>query len=248
MIHGSTTDPVLVKKIALRVWTLRSEIEASIRQNIIEKGKDPSPEEISNLAKIYSGEAEAPAINNQDNVIDSDSEIEGEDDAEALMAAAIAGDDAEGSDSEEESTESDEGPSAAPEDKNKIIQKRPPMRHDLLFNAKTILTEVYMEKMFFFCSQHFLEGESIVIEFLVPKKFILNAQVVFSTQYNMKSRIISSNKLPFRTGIVFTFLKPGERTLLRNFLLSVEAEKGVAAPTPSATDDDDMDLDGLDDI
>ena len=49
----------------------------------------------------------------------------------------------------------------------------------------------------------------------------------------MKSRVISQSSLPFRTGIKFTFLKEGERTLLRNFIKSVEPDLEPEKATPN---------------
>ena len=77
---------------------------------------------------------------------------------------------------------------------------------------------------FLFTDQDLTEDQSLVIKFLIPKAFVLNADVLFSKIYNMSSRVISPNRLGYRVGLKFTFLKPGERTLLRQFLESIHPE------------------------
>ncbi len=64
---------------------------------------------------------------------------------------------------------------------------------DKISKGKTILSEIGMEKMFFFSSKAFTEGQSIVIQFCIPKTFIVNADVIYCRPFNIKSRIISQN-------------------------------------------------------
>jgi hypothetical protein len=135
-----------------------------------------------------------------------------------------------------------------------LKQRLPTLPKEKLFQGRAILSEIYMDHMYFFSGVEFLEGQSIVLEFRVPKKFIMNAQVVFCRSYNMKSRVISKNRLPFRVGVKFTYLKDGERTILRQFVQSIEPDLdaiAAAAPVPvasgggSSNDDDDFDFDDL---
>ena len=107
------------------------------------------------------------------------------------------------------------------------------------------LAEIYMNEMFFFSNQSFLEGQSIVVDFLVPKRFLMNAVVTYCRPYNMKSRIISKNNHPYRIGIQFSFLKPGERTILRQFVSSIEPDVEEATQEVPKQDDggtDDFDI------
>ena len=67
-------------------------------------------------------------------------------------------------------------------------------------------------------------GNSIILEFLVPEKFIMNAEVIFSQKYSMRNRIIGDKKTPYRVGVKFSFLKPGEKATLRKFLNSIRVE------------------------
>ena len=194
MIHGSSTDPVNIKKISLKVWKLRSEVESLIKKQI-ESGEE---DDLTKLSQEYS----ADDFENDENETSEQSE----------------------------------------DDKLTIIQRRPDLTRDEIIRAKTVLSEINIDKMFFFSASHFIQGESIVIEFLIPKNFVLNATILYCRPYNMKSRIISNDKMPFRVGIQFTFLKPGEKTLLRNFLESIEAEKSQEqAPDQSAPEAEELD-------
>ena len=128
-----------------------------------------------------------------------------------------------------------------------IRQKTPAIEAAKLCHGRTMLGEIYMDKMSFFAGKRFSEGQAIVIEFLIPKRFIVNADVVYCRHYSMKSRIISGQKLPYRISVKFTFLKPGERTLLREFLESIEPDlttvKKEVKPKKPASEGD-----GLDDL
>ena len=72
-----------------------------------------------------------------------------------------------------------------------------------------VLSEIEIDGLCFFAPQKYIEGQSIVLEFLIPKKFIVNAEVLHCRYFNMKSRIIGENKLPYRVVVQFTFLKKG---------------------------------------
>ena len=73
-----------------------------------------------------------------------------------------------------------------------------------------------------------MEGQSIVISFNIPEKFILNAEVTYSQSYSLKNRILSDTTLPYRICAKFSFLRKGERTLLRNFLEKIEYRPELA--------------------
>ncbi|MEI8346070.1 MAG: hypothetical protein WCG27_01285, partial [Pseudomonadota bacterium] len=109
------------------------------------------------------------------------------------------------------------------DNQQKIVQKVPELSEENIHHGSTILQEIGMERMSLFTDHHFLEGQSIVIEFLIPKRFIVSASVVVCKRYNMKSRIIGEMRLPFRMSVQFTFTRPGERTLMREFLKSISS-------------------------
>ena len=122
------------------------------------------------------------------------------------------------SDSEGQDTESDTS-------KEQIIsQKILKLPDHKIARSTTIMSEIYMEEMFFFSETPFIEGQSIVIQFCLPQKFIMNADIVFCQTYSASNRVIGKGKLPYRVCAKFTFLRNGEMTLLRRFLNSVEPE------------------------
>jgi hypothetical protein len=219
MIHNSSTDPVLIKKISLKIWTLRDEIEARIKSEI---GKNPEVElDVNSIKASFQ-----KSVSNNVVELKTGAEL---DTSEDEMARAMRG--------EEEATEATEATENSTQDsENNVVQLNanqntievtlevPEIEIEKISKGKTVLSEINMEKMFFFCNQNFTEGQSIVIQFCIPKMFILNADVLYCRPYNLKSRIISQNNYNYRMLVKFTFLKDGERALLRQFIQSIEPE------------------------
>lgn len=255
MIHNSSSDPVLIKKISLKIWSLRDEIEARIQAQI--EAGEVTPEvvdtKVAELQSEYTRKSEGG-----DNVLQlktaDELPADGEDEMAKAMAAAMEGgvDDAA---SEEAAEANNVVPmSGAPVvDGNVIsiaIESPVNLSEDKISKGKTILSEIGMEKMFFFSNKSFTEGQSIVIQFCIPKTFIVNADVIYCRPFNIKSRIISQNNYTHRMLIKFNFLKEGERALLRQFIQSIEPDvtKVVKkAPTEEA-DSGEGDFGELDDL
>ncbi len=153
---------------------------------------------------------------------------------------------------ETEESKADAFPTEQPEgDETQIVMVRPKLPPEQIVIGRTILSEVHMDKIFFFSDYNFVEGQSIVIEFQIPKRFIVNANIAYCRNYNMKSRIIRTNQLKFRVCAEFNFLKKGERTLLRDFLRSVEPQvkgKAEAKGQKSAEDSGDDLFNELDNL
>lgn len=210
MIHGKSSDPVLIKRIKLNVWTLRDEVEAAVKLRY----KDGEKPNIDDLIEIYKDKGELPIAEDVD-------DEGGEPDPQALADAALSGEEAD---------------NVTPIKQSKVIKQFiPDLSEDKLHNGSLLLSELYMEGMYFFCERQFTQGQSIVVDIQIPNRIILNGIVVFSRAFNMKSRIISQSSLPYRTGIKFSFLKEGERTLLRNFIKSFETDpKDTSANEPAA--------------
>lgn len=274
MIHGNSKDPVLIKKIALKVWRLRDEVETVIRDKLAPIKE--KPEEVKTLLDTLSSEyesSESPGGEEESSEVVSQDDLEtGEDEMAAAIAAQEAGEDPaadeEAAKEAEEATELSEEDTAAADmaaamlegqgaseeipptpvvTGNQIIQRRPEIIEGRTYGGKTILAEVNMQFCYFFCSESFMEGENIVLDFLVPNRFVINGEVLYCRTYNMKSRIISANRLPYRIAVRWSFLKPGERTLLRQFVESIEPDiQEEEAPAPKTGgggggDDDDFD-------
>lgn len=314
MIYGNSTDPVLIKKISLRIWTLRDEIEAVIARRVEQIKNSNSPEAklsiselrhkvaLEELAKEYTT-THVPVINNIQSgaqlkiVSDSpageestqaasqdpasseattpEGQPEGQEDQanqdESTQEAAAENKPPEEAATEEAPSESategtaSEGPSngdillqeaqkadetqgdataqqdgssdgdlgtmlTQEEGQNIVLQRRPLLSESQTVNGRMVLSEIGIEKLYCFCDTPFMEGQSILIEFLLPKRFIMSAQVIYCRNFTLKGRIIRETKLVFRLMAKFTFERPGERTLLRQFLASITPDIPVPAP------------------
>lgn len=264
MIHNNSTDPVLIKKISLKVWSLRDEIEARIQLKIDTSGGSVAEEDILAIRELYTPKSATP-----DNVLSLKPNSELPTDElptdEDEMAKAMALEEA-GATEENPAEESPDNPDetasenvvqlsggAIPSDEEthiKVSFDAPHIDEGKVAKGKTVLSEISMNKMFFFCNKPFTEGQSIVIQFCIPKSFIVNADILYCRPFNLKSRIISQNNYTHRALIKFNFLKEGERALLRQFLQSIEpevakVEKKAAAAKESDSGSDFNDLDDL---
>ena len=103
----------------------------------------------------------------------------------------------------------------------------------------TFLADINMENILCFTKDKFLQGQSVVVEFLIPQNFMLTADVTYCHYYALRSRIISSTKPDYRLQCRFSFSIPGERDTLRNFLKSIEptVPQGSKKPKKQAEDD-----------
>lgn len=93
MIHNSSSDPVLIKKISLKIWSLRDEIEARI-QDEMEAG-DVSPEVLADKVNNLQAEYTKKSSGSGNNVLQlksaDDLAASGDgDDMEKAMAEAMA--------------------------------------------------------------------------------------------------------------------------------------------------------------
>lgn len=206
MIHGNSQDPVIIKKINVKIWHLRDEIKATVEERI-KNNPDEKSLSIDDLVEEYKlppATGPVPGLSIAPDEADTEEQAEGE------------------GENADEDTKASDTPIT-------IKQRIPKLPEDKIILGTAVLGELDIDHLYLFTNKQFLAGQSVVVEFVVPKRFVINADVSFSRAYNMQSRIISDGKLPFRTGLKFTFLKAGERTLLRNFILSVEP----VIPAPS---------------
>ncbi|MBC7540406.1 MAG: hypothetical protein H7281_16400 [Bacteriovorax sp.] len=259
MIHNSSSDPVLIKKISLKIWSLRDEIEARINDKL-EAG---TPSGALDLMEIRAHYSPKNLQNNNVLSLKPNAELDtGEDEMARAMAEVEA---EESSETAEAATDSEAGsenvidlaPQTPPENVVSIDQNiisisldAPNIPEDKVSKGKTVLSEISMDKMFFFCNKPFTEGQSIVIQFCIPKSFIVNADILYCRPFNLKSRIISQNNYTHRALIRFNFLKEGERALLRQFLQSIEPDlvKVEKKAEASKNDNDGSDFGDLDDL
>jgi len=278
LIHGNSNDPVLIKRIQLKIWSLRDEVEAVVSKVLANNPdlKVLPPEILASIKEEYSYKGpveQKPGLTLVEGGVDAESE-EGGDDLEAAMAAAMGGG-AEGEEDADESAVKAEGEEGAESGDDleaemaaamggaeaeapaevsingpvKVIQRTSNyIPSSKVSRGISILSEVSMDSLYFFGSEKYLEGQSIVIEFQIPKRFVVNADIVYCRPFNIRSRIISDKKVSYRTVARFSFLKEGERTLLRQFIQSIEPEITEAVvPVPKeAAEEGGDDFDGLD--
>ena len=216
MIYRNSQDPVQLKKIDITVWLLRDELEYIVMAKL---KKDPNLKNFDDLFEEFSKKS-APnlrLIKSEDNLASQNEEndqIETNDESTEKNL--------KNQEDQIQNTESKEQEESLPAKKEIIIQRVPELPTEKKCIGRTFLSEIYMDKMLFFSDKLFTEGQSVVIQFDIPEKFILNAEVTYSQSYSLRNRIISKANLPYRICANFSFLKPGERTLLRNFLEKIE--------------------------
>lgn len=237
MIYHNSTDPVLIKKIPLRVWSLRDELEAVI------------------LARIESGEYTKENRPSVDDLIAEYRERKPlvKSDKGKPLKLIPGGEEGEASEEAEASEAAPEDAEAVAEPvaSTEIIQRRPKLTEEKISSGTLILSELEMDHMYFFTNKQFTVGQSVVVEFMIPKRFSVNVNVAYCRAFNLKSRIISSQNYRYRVAAKFTFLKEGERTLLRQFIKSIEPEvQKLAAPkvTEGKKEDAGDDFGDLDDL
>jgi len=227
MIYNKSGHPVEVKKISVRLWTLRDEIEAAIDQRIKECEAAEVPLYIEDIKNFYNL---VPQGENTDNVIALNGAKE--DGMASLMESLGSENEEEKSGPLDEAEEiiAEQTMQGLENNKPNPILERPYQRHvpdlDKVSYGFLLLSDINMETMLTFTKEKFLQGQSIVVEFLIPQSFMVTADVTYCHHYAMRSRIISSVKPDYRLQCQFTFTMNGERTNLRNFLKSIEPTIG----------------------
>ena len=107
---------------------------------------------------------------------------------------------------------------------------------DKITLGSLVLSEINKKEMSFFCNRQFITGQSIVIEFIIPNIFSINAEVLSGRYYNMKGRVLSQRKLNYRTKVKFVFFDDKEKILLERFIRSIEIED-IHIPEPKKDKD-----------
>ncbi|MGB0452227.1 MAG: hypothetical protein ACPGJV_00825 [Bacteriovoracaceae bacterium] len=221
------------------------QIEASAEESS-EENSDETPEERpeDNLENNPDEEASEAQSADAEGNEDAEQAPEGETPFEEVPSGNVT---------EFPASEAMEGLTGAAENADNLLlfQKRPPLPEQRKFRGMTILAEITMEGIYFFSDQNLLSGQNIVLDFLVPRRFLIQAEVVFCRPYNMRSRIISNSSLPFRCGARFTFNKEGQRTLLREFLETIEPDyvpQAKPKKVAKVQEENHGDMDDLDDL
>jgi acyl-CoA thioesterase len=248
MIYNRSGHPVEIKKISVRLWALRDEIEAAISRRMKECEANGVPLFIDDIKSYYHLNMKAPMAD-QSNVIPLRKETP---DAMNSMMESLgeeASPEAEKTEVPETFKEADnliaEQSSQGLENKKpEPVIARPYVRlpPDLekISYGFTLLSDINMENILTFTKEKFLQGQSVVIELLIPQNFIMTADVTYCHNYAMRSRIISTSKPDFRVQCKFTFAFNGERENLRNFLKSIEPAHLNDKKAPKKSSEEDL--------
>jgi len=212
MIYKNSTAPVLLKKINLNVWSLKEEIAHVVMSKI---DTTEEKELIKLLLDDYSHDR--PALR----LVKNEEEVEGE----------IEEQKENNNEEQVEPHENEDQKTAESKGEEEITQKILKLPREKVAKATTIMAEIYMDEIYFFSETPFLEGQSVVIKFCIPQQFIMNADVIYCQTYSSSNRVIGEGKLPYRICAKFSFLKNGERTLLRRFLHAIEPNLKSIKPT-----------------
>lgn len=106
-------------------------------------------------------------------------------------------------------------------EKRKFTQRIVPDENKCAY-GHAILYDISFESLLFFSSQPFKPGQQIVIEFIVPKSFTVIAEVTYVRHVGVASRIIAPKPTHYRLKAKFLHHHLGDKTLLRNFLTSID--------------------------
>src|SRR5690606_10759923 len=207
MIYNKSTHPVEVKKISLRIWSLRDEIEAALERRIRECEAAGIPLYIDDIKKFYN--INSPVSGSSQGVADLMESLSQEtpmNEAEEIIA--------------EQKLQGLDNSSPNPI-LDRPYQRTPPDLKNISYGF-SLLSDVNMDSFLSFTKNKFLQGQSVVVEFLIPQSFMMTADITYCHHFAMRSRIISSNRPDYRVQGKFNYTFAGERELLRSFLKSIE--------------------------
>lgn len=248
------------------MWGLRDEIEAALERRIKECEAASVPLFVDDIKKFYNLNMKAP-LTDSSNVIPLHGNP-ASNDLNSLMASLKEDEkipEAEKSQSTQEviaslsEGEAKEPPKAFNEAEEIIAEQslqglenkkpadillRPYKRQapdlDRISYGFCFLSDIHMDNLLTFTQGKFLQGQSVVVEFLIPQSFMMTAEVIYCHYYALRSRIISSTKPDYRVQSQFNFAIPGERETLRNFLKSIESTVSDKKKTKKETEDESL--------
>ena len=264
MIYNKSGHPIEVKKISIRLWSLRDEIEAAIGRRMKECEAAGIPLYIEDIKNFYKLNVSEP-----DNVHQLKPKESSSDGVTSLMEEL-------GEEAKEEQVPEEQVPEATPENlevkaetpevnattlnvaeeliaeqtlqglennKPNPILERPYQRQapdlDKVSYGFVLLSDINMEHMLTFTKAKFLQGQSVTVEFLIPQNFMMTADVTYCHHYARTSKIISSSKPDYRVQCKFAYAIPGERETLRSFLKSIEPNLPLEKKKPKKENEDD---------
>ncbi len=256
MILGKSNHPIEIKKVRVKIWTLRSEIELhlnKISSIIDEKEKTQKLEKLKRYFKLIEKNSQGEVIDagfsgsmNDDEFAKMAESIETEDEENKPEGEQVEASEASESEAEiEEEDEEDNVVSLYPKG-IELIERQSPLNAGMGF---VFLSDLNMNDGLLFSSEKFTIGQTVVIEFLVPKRFFISSTVTYCRNLDNNTKIISETKPKFRVCFENILSYPAERTNLRNFLKSIEPTIPLEPMRPmTSSDSDDEDHDDLDEL
>ncbi len=253
---NKSNHPVNIKKINVRIWTLRDEIEACIQKRIEEQGADNV--DIEDIKSFYS--QLRPRNFSEDDLDDPEGSTNFQPGVEDTSEIEESEEQASDSDENEEQDSTNETSEQAKELASEVLEgkdkqssfqngfKRVTPSEDKMTYGFAFLSEIHMEQILFFGKKPYTNGQTVIIEFLIPNDFSMSAEIQNSMPIDRGSRIISQTKPSHRVQGSFLFLFDGERNGLRNFLKSVEPEVPPPPRKLKQVDNDEDDEDDFDDL
>lgn len=226
-IYNKSSHPIEVKKISIRLWSLRDEIEAAIERRMKECEASGVPLYIDDIKEFYHMNMSA-SLNDESNVVQLRKESgEGLNDLMESLSEESSEEGTQVFNEAEEIIAEQKLQGIEDQKPSPIIQRpfeRQPPNLDKISYGFALLSDVNMETVLSFTKDKFLYGQSVMVEFLIPRPFTVSADVTYCSHYAIRSRIISTHRPDYRVQCGFTFNLPGEREALRSFLKSIEPD------------------------
>lgn len=260
---NKSNHPVEVKKVKIRIWTLRSEIEAAIAIKLENTDEsDLTKLDIQDIQTFYHNHVPREIEEDDFEDIDMDdsnvSELTTEEDVEESEEAEADESESDEAEKEEQTNddtednkaqvESLEESDSEKEEASNSTFTRPIPKDEYIFQGELLLADLHMDQVMLFTDRKFLRGQNIIIQFMVTSPFVISGEVKHVVNFARNSKIIKEIKLDHRIQVECSLLFPDERSRLREFLTSVEP---TIPPAPkrikniSESDDDDDDFDDL---
>ena len=205
MIYGNKVPATHIKKIDLKIWLLRDEVESVIKKDV-----ELDPENAKSIVEKYRSHYVQSLTDSNVLSFKQKKRLEEKIDKESVRS------------------------------ENFILgrkQQHLKIPENKIHQGSLILSEIDVDQMFFFCNRQYMGGQSIVIEFIIPNMFTLNAEILSGKPYDMKGRIISDKKLPYRTHVKFIFFDDKEKILLERFINSIEIRIETERPSDKEASD-----------
>ena len=228
---NKSNHPVEVKKVKVRIWTLRSEIEAAVAKKM-----ETSKEQAVNIDDIKEFYQTHIPTHIEEEIVSEESSSDNSEIAQKTEEALS-----------EEKNESGENQKSDGESEDKPFERIIP-NEDLIYHGEVLLSDVHMERIMLFTNQKFIQGQNIIIQFLITSPFIISGEVKKVIHYARNSKIIKETRLDHRIQFDCSLLFPHERSNLREFLMSIEPTIPTAPKKlkqQEDSDDDDFDDLGL---